>query len=67
MPGKELFVIGEPSGAIHVDEGIHSIMDIEQQKAFSGEEELFMFARCCSRIEEMQTDDYLRSSHAPPK
>jgi hypothetical protein len=67
VPAKDLFTIGQSTGAIHVDEGIHSVMNLEQQKAFSGEEELFMFARCCSRLEEMQTDAYLRSPHSPPK
>lgn len=68
---KELFHIGESKGPLHsqlqLDVDIVGKMDTEQQKVFAGEEELFMFARCCSRIEEMQTDAYLRSAHAPPK
>jgi len=70
VPAKELFELGEishDSTSGHVDEGISIKMNPEQQKVFSGEEEKFMFARCCSRIEEMQTDAYLQSAHSPPQ
>lgn len=66
-PPNQLFELGnEPTGTIHIDEGIHAKLNHEQQKVFTGEEEKFMFARCRSRMEEMQTDMYLRSAHSPP-
>ena len=33
---------------------------------FSGEDEIFAFDRCISRLTEMQTTEYLTSKHLPP-
>jgi predicted ATPase len=33
---------------------------------FSGEDEIFAFDRCISRLTEMQTTEYLTSRHLPP-
>jgi len=47
-----------------IDEGI---LPPDEPSIYSGQEEVFMFARAVSRLTEMRSDKYLRQAHHSKK